>query len=471
MERPIVLNPAARPRNDGVLLVLLMLPAVALGGLSYLAGFPQGAYAIVGTAFLAAVIASPEIGLYVYFLIQAFDQAFVESHEAVFTPSKALAPLIIAVYLLRPERALAPIVCSRPYIMAMLGFGLYGIVMAVFSLEPLASVRYGGQIIVQVILIVVALHRLVDRERISRALLFTVASGTLAAIVMIATGGRSEQFSRATLGEFTNPNTAALAISLSLLSIPAAWAFTTHRLVRAILLCCAPLMLTAMLMTGSRSALVATAVAALLATITARGLHPVLRFVIPAVGATVILVTGLLVLQSGLLQKQSQERIEAFVEGREGRQEARYFIWIEALSTFAQQPWGFGYGNTAFAMEKHRGFFLDIHSTYLSALVDGGPVSVGLFVFGLGVLFTRMRLIRAPGAAVGASTLVWYVLVSGITHTIHFSKWFWIPVTLTLVMAEFARRQQLAAAAAPRAFPVDYREPMRGLQPAVARGT
>jgi O-antigen ligase len=103
------------------------------------------------------------------------------------------------------------------------------------------------------------------------------------------------------------------------------------------------------------------------------------RFMLPLLIGGAGLAGAIMFVQSGLLGEQAQERLTALFSGQsdslEG--ESRFMIWGLALQAFLQQPWGFGYGNTAFALANFAGIQLDIHSTYFSALVDGGAISFG----------------------------------------------------------------------------------------------
>jgi len=444
MDTALTETPQSVPSSDGKIMLLILAPALVVAGLFYLGGAHELAYGLGGMALLVCIFLAPEIGLYVYCFTQMFDQAMITEETGIFTPSKVLGLVIVLAYLVHPRRRRTPMLLSRPLIFTMLVFGLYGLVTAAVSIAPLAALRYGGQIIVQVMLVVVAIHRLSDRTRITRALVFTVLGGAIGAFMMAGLGARSDKFSGATLGQLSNPNSTALALSLALACVPAAWGFARHKLTRIGLLAAVPLILAAMMMTGSRSALVAVFLAAAMAVLLVGRAGAVQRVAIPLVSTLIIVGAAHFVLQSDLLGEHAKTRLGALVaQGVETGRESRFFIWGAAFQTFLSRPWGFGYGNTAFALELSHGIFIDVHSSVLSALVDGGVVSFALFAWGGWLLFRYVRGIGRANPGIPAMMMFIFLVVSSLTHTIHFSKWFWMPVLFCVVLAEQARREQV----------------------------
>jgi O-antigen ligase len=95
-----------------------------------------------------------------------------------------------------------------------------------------------------------------------------------------------------------------------------------------------------------------------------------------------------------------------------------------------------------FALEQKTGVQKDIHSVYLGALVDGGPIGFGLLMYSLWKLYAAVRSIGKKRAAMPAMVVLVLLLFSGLTHTIHFTKWFWVPATICLLLAEQAARER-----------------------------
>ena len=93
-------------------------------------------------------------------------------------------------------------------------------------------------------------------------------------------------------------------------------------------------------------------------------------------------------------------------------------------------------GNTRFAMERKFGGAYDIHNSYLAPLVDTGPIGAALFWAAIVVVIRRVRAIEVARAGVPAMMMLVYVLFTGLTHTFHSTKWFWIPMTVCLLFAE-----------------------------------
>ncbi|MCH8967151.1 MAG: O-antigen ligase family protein, partial [Planctomycetes bacterium] len=207
-----------------------------------------------------------------------------------------------------------------------------------------------------------------------------------------------------------------------------------------------PLLVGAILMTGSRSAVIAVLAAFVLGVALARGAG-LFKRVIVAVACTVAVVyIAVVVVQSDMLDAKSRDRIEEFVRARGDVGDSRLDIWNLGFQTYAEAPViGVGFGNAAFTLERSRGWFRDMHSSYLSVLVDGGAIGLMLFGYGLWQLFRRVRGIRASPAAIPASIMLCLLLASALTHTIHFTKWFWVPATICLLLAEQAHRERSPA--------------------------
>ncbi|MBK9120759.1 MAG: O-antigen ligase family protein [Phycisphaerales bacterium] len=471
MDRPLpyaaeLRLPATPRRHDDQILSMLFLPGLFVAGLLYAGGATQPAAVVAGVTVLLTTLIAPEIGIYVYLASAALDQLLLEEEGSILTPAKILGPFVLLAYVAHPGRTRIPILASKPFLFVMLAFGIYGIVTAMFSIAWLASVRYAGQISVQVLIIIVAIHRLSDRDMIARALQFCVAGGLIGGLILVVFGSRSMAFSGATLGPAANPNSTALALSVPLAVVPAAWAMTRNRFLRIAIIAAGPIILTGMMMTGSRSALIAVFGSALLGLAFTRRASAAQRILIPVTAAVVIAATTYFVLGSGVLGERPQERINALLErGVAAREESRYEIWMTAFRTFLSKPWGFGYGNTAFALEARTGVFIDIHSTMLSALVDGGVASFGLFVVGLYLLWRAIWSIRFGLYGLPATMLFMFTMLSSLTHTIHFSKWFWIPLTICALLAEQARRDQLAGVEPDRPRRLTPEEILKRLQP------
>ncbi len=434
--------------TDGKLLLLLLLPAGLMAGALYANGAKEAAIGLGVGAFLISLFMSPEIGFYIYCALQPFDQAFLQEQEAILTPSKVLAPLVLLSYVCRAPRARAPMIVSSSHFKAMMVYGLYGILSSGIAIAPLAALRFGGQVVVQVMLVAVCLLRLTDRLFIQRALLFTVA-GSLASGILVSLGiGSSSRIGgRSTLGEFANPNTVALSICLGLICIPAAWAYTRNKFIQLALLASVPPMLMGILKTGSRTGLLSAFGSVMLGMVFARGSGFVRRIMIPGVFLVTAAASAVVVLNARVLEQGSQERLEELLRERSaGKGEARQFIWSTAINTYITMPLGFGYGNTTFTLSERRGHFVDIHSTYLAALVEGGPIGFVSFMLGMWFLFRAVWGINQATPGIGAAIIFGFVIIEGAVHTLQYAKWFWIPVTLCLLLCEQTQREKNAIA-------------------------
>lgn len=469
VQRPVE-DSARGGSGDSRVLLLFLAPGLVVAGLLYLGGARELAFGLAATVGVVATLLSPEVGLYLFCLWEALDVVVLEQEGRILTPGKVIGPLVLLAYALHPGRVRTPMLLSRPFVASMALLGLYGLVTALWALAPLAAARYGAQIAVQALLVGVAVHRLSERRQIGRALLFTVLGGGIAAAILLIGGTRSARYTRATIAEFANPNTTALGLSAALMCVPLAWYFVKQKWLRLALAVAAPVIMAAMMQTGSRSQLVAVLLAAPPSLLLVRRAGVFKRLAIPAVCTAALALTMYYVLSSGILGRTSQERLQELVERRmAAKAEARTMIYPLALRAFLSQPWGFGFGNTGFALERAHGIFIDVHSTLLAALVDGGVVSLALFTYGMWVVFRSLRRIPQGGLGILAMTLFVFTLLSCVTHTIHYSKYFWVPLLFCVVAAEYAQREHVRQSVpGPRAAPVPVAELLRRLGPADA---
>ena len=440
----ITVNPSMAPSRDLRVLWLALVPAALIIILLFATGLERVGLGVGVTVFVLASVIAPEIGFYGYFAWQALDPMSIVEETTVLTPGKILGLFLILNYLVGVWRNRTPILISRRFILIMLAFGLLGILMIPLAVNPWYAFRNAAQIIIQIILIIVAIHTFRTRETIGRAVLFLVIGGVIASLIILMEGGQFGGSRRATLSRYANPNTTALGLSLAVMCIPAAWSCVKSKWYIPFHLVSAPIMIAATMQTGSRSALGAILFASILGGLLATGVGTIRRLAIPLVCIVIAVATGAFVLSSHIEDRAGLERIESLFYDRGSLQtESRWYIWGMVIRTYLREPWGFGFGNTQFKMVEVHGMPFDVHSTFLSTLVDGGPIALGLFLYGFLLLTKYVMRIRKANPGIAAMMLLCFVGFSSLTHTIHFTKWFWIPVTLCLLLAELAQRERL----------------------------
>lgn len=434
-------------RAENVAFGTLLVPGVVLGALCYLAGVKTIGLVAAGIGFLSASMVAPSIALYAYFAIQALDVGLQSEQIAGFTPSKALAPFVLLLFLTRFGARFPRLEISRPLVWAALMLGAFGVLTAPFAIDVRVAAKSGAQIVVQVLLLVVAVKLLAQRVQIHRAFLATVAGGVVAALILVVTGGLSSRFSRATLGELANPNSVAHGLAVSLLAIPAAWGYTRSALLRLGYFAAAPLIVAGLMKTGSRSALAAVVAAFAIGGLVAKKAGIMRSIAVTAMASLVACASIVVVLHAGLLDPATQQRIEDFVLGRRGDVgEERGYIWRQSLREYARRPLvGFGFGNTAASLEESQGTYIDVHSSFVGPFVEGGPIGFTLFLLTLYFTFRLVRSIRQANPGIAAAMIFCMLLMSCLTHTIHFAKWFWIPITFCVLLAEQTHRERAQA--------------------------
>jgi len=434
-------------RAENTAFWMFVVPGGFLTGILYVAEAGVVAWVVGGLTFLVATLYAPSLGVYAYFALQALDVGFKAERFASFTPSKALAPFLLLVFLTRLGTHKTRLQVSQSLVWTAMLFGVYGLLTAPLATDMKVASKYGAQIIIQALLIGVVAKLLTNRTQIHRALLATAFGGLIASMILVVTGGVSSQFTRATLGEFANPNSVAHGLSISLLALPAAWGYCRSLTLKTAYFAAAPVILAGMMKTGSRSAIAAAVGAFAVGGLVAKRAGLMRSVSVTAI--TTLLAGGsmLVVMRSGVLDAATQERIENFLSGRRGDVgEERGEIWKEALHEYLRRPvFGFGYGNTAAALQESQGVFLDVHSSIVGPLVDGGPIGFTLFALTLILTLKCVRGIRQGNPGIAAAMMFCMLIVSCLTHTIHFTKWFWIPITICVLLAEQTAREREAS--------------------------
>ena len=124
---------------------------------------------------------------------------------------------------------------------------------------------------------------------------------------------------------------------------------------------------------------------------------------------------------------------------------SRKSLWKEGLQIYLKRNLllGYGCGNTTDAMNKYYGFPHDIHSSIVGPLVDTGPLGFILYIGGLLLTLFYVRKIANSRTNIAATAIYIYIFFSLLVHTVHFSKWFWIPLTMCSLLIEQDKREEL----------------------------
>lgn len=416
----------------------------------YRMGYLWVALSIVGIVMGIAMFIAPQIAFYTYFAWQALDSVFLSSSEAVLTPAKAFSFFILIIYILSFSRIRQRILASKPIIIVMLLFGFIGLMGAPLALSPSTALRYSLQIFVQTLLVIAALHFLDNEKRVYAAFFWCFMSGIFCSVAMIFFG-ISRQLGRATLGEYANPVTTGVALSLALISIAGLWTRKRPKIYYVVYIASSLLILYWMMKTGSRSPLIAIFFGGSLGALLAKGTGVLKKVLIPTIVAVFIAIAVSYILSLNALDEVSQRRLSVLASGKiegEGKgagDQSRTFIWKRGFSTYIQyRPvTGFGFGNTGRAILKYRGEYKGIHSSILEPLMDAGPAGFCLWMYGLFLVFIKIRNIKNARLNVVGMIIFIFTILSLLTHSIHFTKWFWIPLTLCLLVIEQDKREQL----------------------------
>lgn len=430
---------------------MIFWPALVLSAIIafffYREGYLWMAVGSVGLVLGVTTLVAPQVAFYLYFAWQSLDVLFVQAGELPVTPSKVMAFYILLLYAISIGKIRQRILVSKPVIFLMLMFGIFALSGAPFAIEPFRAVKNSMQIIVQVILVVGALHFLDDEKRIRSVFFWCFVGGIVAGVVLIAKAGFGGQYRARLTATRVAAQTTSVGFAVALIALAGLWGLKSQKRYLPLYLLGSLVIFVALMKTGARAGLIAVSVAFISGLVFAKGVKASVRIFVPVLIFIVLACGVFYVLSTNILDEQSQERLQALVTGRSEFTSgtSRPAIWARVVSTYLENKplFGWGFANTSEAMILFRGEQKDIHNSFLAPLVDTGPVGFILFSSGMLILFLKMRRISDPRLGITAVTVYVYLVLSGLVHTIHSTKWFWIPLTMCLLLAEQAKRQEL----------------------------
>jgi len=268
-------------------------------------------------------------------------------------------------------------------------------------------------------------------------------------VLLLRTGAAMRRFAAGGV----DPNDLAMSMALAL---PTAWylGITTQRpLFRWIARGYLPIGLLAVILTGSRGAMVTALVGLLIIPLTMTKLSP-------GKAAAAI---ALLAVAGGLAVKYVPENIVARLETTGSEVEdaslgGRFKLWVAGVHAFEKRPF-VGYGTSGFipAIKPALGPMAQVaHNSYLSVLVEHGMIGLALFVTMIGTVFLSARRLPLLERRFG------YVLLLTMCTAMMPLTWedvkaVWVTMALVMGMAYAA---DLLAGMAP-----ELRRPLRATPP------
>lgn len=423
-----------------------LIPVGVMAAIFYVSGYEFIAVVLLGCFIGVAMLASPQLAIYVFLAWQAWDGVFLSSSTDVFTPAKALAFIVLFSGFLHMSRLRGDARKAHRLLVVSLIFAGYGLLLSIVAIAPLAAIRYSLQVATLALVVWVAIKAIDSPARIRATIFWLVVGGTSAAVATIA-GHGSELYSRGTLAENVNPNTLALSLSVPLAAVPALWGLAKRKFDYILCIICGSLLMAGMMKTGSRSACGAIFLAYAFGALLVKGRGWVKKIIVTVFAILLSAGVFFIVLHLQILDKKSQSRLETMVgmSSDTSTSSSRIDVWFNSLKAYSHMPiTGVGYGNTAFAGREFTGNYKDVHSSLIGPFVEGGIVGFLLFMYMLWLLLQRIRSIGIPNPGVPAAIMYIFIIISCATHTIHFTKWFWIPVFVCLLLSRHA--EQIKAA-------------------------
>jgi O-antigen ligase len=376
---------AAPARNIGQLPALAALTCVVIGGLAVVE--PPAALALVlGIGFLFVTFRNLAAGLALFTALVSLDQ--IPALEASLTFAKLAGGVLALAWgaQLMRRHDLRLLVRDRPVVaLAAVGLALWAASSSLWAIDENVALSSAFRL-AQGLLLVFIIYTALREPRHVRWVLGTYVAGAVVTAVFAlgsaATGGLTRLS-----GENANPNElAALFLPGVVLSVFAALG-EGRPLLRWAASGAAPILLVALLLTGSRGGLLGLAVA-LLAGIIVAGAGRV-RFGLVAV--TLVIGSAVVVYYAVFAPAEQADRVAAIGDdGGSGRTD----LWRVATEVASDRPLtGVGAGNFREAEARYAAREIDIaridlvldeskvvHNTYLSILSELGIVGLGLFL-------------------------------------------------------------------------------------------
>ena len=185
------------------------------------------------------------------------------------------------------------------------------------------------------------------------------------------------------------------------------------------------LILVAMLMTGSRGAVLSCAGAVVMALVVQRSFKKKFKFLILIEFVVIAFIAANNKLGWGLLENVIARFEE---EGGSGRLE----IWSAALPRFWDAPiFGIGLGSSPLLIYRLTGENVGSHNTYITFLLEGGIILLSIVLILYFAIFKRLR----KRGCVGALSCLTASFVCSFFVDTYNKKIFWIPLLLCCVAA------------------------------------
>lgn len=431
----------------------LFLATLAVAGLLaytlYQAGYLYVALWVVGVPFLVGCCVNPRVGLYAYCFWQAWDSAIVFGNVkqgAWLTPGKMFAFWVLGIGSLHLWRHRLRIEASRSVLGWACALCALALLSSIWSYDVLRSLRYGSQMLVQLLLAIVMVALIGGNpNHVKRLAFWTVLGGATAAVYVLLFGQEQHAFSRATLSESANPNAVAMALTVSLCCVPLLWCLIRSRLFKLSLIAASVVTLIGMVPTGSRAGLGSVFLALAGTAALARGRGRAKRMVLITVALVIAYVIGAMVVYSTLVPERTAVRLAEFMRLPHpkvradigGQLQTRAHAWTLAIKGYqASGPMGSGIATSAHASLQAVGEYRDVHSNVLGSMVELGPFGLMIFLGFNVAMALRVFRLREAWLQVPAWLMLLSTFAMGLTHTTYTTKYLWLPIAFLIVIYE-----------------------------------
>lgn len=294
--------------------------------------------------------------------------------------------------------------------------------------------------IINLFLFYVLFQNLVKTGRELKIIFLTVfAAGLFYSLVDIAIGLYAGT-ARPTLAEGQNPNNLARSLLIALLLAPYVFGITKSRFLKFLAVLAGLAILVAVIMTGSRGALVGIALAVPFTFLVAKDKIALLKNIF--IGGLLAAVCVFVLYQAGIISKYVTMLLNSFNITPTHSLVSRLDIWTVGLEMVESSPLiGVGLDNFPgrfeefivpssmggrFGVEPGR----DPHNVFLSVQAELGIVGTALFLLFFWSMLVQLSKFRGDPRAVAGILILSFLFFTQITGTIQYTKFFWAGIAI-----------------------------------------
>jgi O-antigen ligase len=399
---------------------------------------------LIGLVVSVVVFINPRIGILIAMAVQIIDLIYNPSNDSGLSwisAGRILAVISLVSYLVFKIRK--PGIQINAINTSLLFFGFF-VVWAIVCI-PLAlfvdrAVMSVFKLIVNLGITVAAIDLLSDKKLYKQPLIAVVMGAVIGSLIILF-GHVSIHFNSYDRLDFSGVGVESVALSISLGIISAVTLIAVSKSVRMTIICSLSLiiMYIVLLRTGTRSALIGVPLSIMLAGLIVYW-QKIKKLALVLAG---VILFGMIIygaINYGYITGELVDRVSSMGKNDTYSHNVRWKLWGVGIKTYLQHPLGVGPGHEMYYFKENAvkaGLYPgESHNTFISVLIEYGPIGLLLFLLGLTFLAYKSLSIKNPSFRF-AALLCLIFCISQITKvTSHTARTFWQPITFVMILIE-----------------------------------